>query len=212
MRGEKSIPYYGYCPAGYHKRKSYKSRRGHRVSPRCIKSQSVYQDTSAEYKRKTLRKMKDRLSGFSRKTLGLTKKCPPGMILRAPYKRRFRNTVRREGYLKRVSGRTVRVHPKKNSTLVEATCIKDRGMPGKQVIGIGPLRKGELIQFGYSFRLPKETRQKALKKAIKKYGPIGVYRKLDAVSKLSERTVPNASKVFGEDREWVRKEYIVKQL
>lgn len=208
----KSLPYYGECPEGYHKRKSYKSVKEHRVSPRCVRSQTVYPESSAEFKRKTLRKMKNRLSGFSRKTLGLTKKCPPGMILRAPYKRRFRNTVRREGYLKRVSGRTVRVHPKKNSTLVEATCIKNRGLPGKQAIGIGPLRKGELIQFGYSFRLPRETRRKALQKAVKKYGPIGVYRKLNAVSKLSKRTVPDASEVFAGDRNWIRKEYILSEL
>lgn len=212
MNENVSLPYYGECPKGYHKRKSYSSVRGHRVSPRCVRSQTVYPESSAEFKRKTLRKMRNRLSGFSRKTLGLTKKCPPGMILRAPYKRRFRNTVRREGYLKRVSGRTVRVHPKKNSTLVEATCIKNRGLPGKQAIGIGPLRKGELIQFGYSFRLPRETRRKALQKAVKKYGPIGVYRKLNAVSKLSKRTVPDASEVFAGDRNWIRKEYILSEL
>jgi hypothetical protein len=209
MGYNKSLPYYGKCPLGYHKRKSYITVRGHRVSPRCVRSQTIYPESSDEFKRKTLRKMKNRLTGFTHKTLGLTKKCPPGMILRAPYKRRFRNTVRRNGYLKRVSGRTVRVHPKKNSTLVEATCIKDRGLPGKQVIGIGPLRKGELIQFGYSFRLPKETRRNALKKAIKKFGPVGVYRKLDAVAKLSKRTVPDASNVFTDDRDWVRKEYIL---
>ena len=208
MREDKSLPYYGECPPGFHKRKSYVSMKGHRVSPRCIKSQTIYPETSAEFKRKTLRKMKNRLSGVTRKTLGLTKKCPPGMILRAPYRRRFRNTVRREGYLKRVSGHTVRVHPKKNSTLVEATCIKNRGLPGKQALAIGPLRRGELIQFGYSFRLPMQTRRKALQKAVKKFGAIGVYRKLDAVAKLSKRTVPDAADVFAGDRDWIRKEYI----
>jgi hypothetical protein len=156
--------------------------------------------------------MKNHLSRLNRKTLGLTKKCPSGMILRAPYRRRFRNTVRREGYLKRVSGKTVRVYPKKNSTLVEASCIKNRGTSGKQIIGIGPLRKGELIQFGYSFRLSKEARHNALKKAVRKYGPIGVYKKLDAVSKLSKRTVPDASEVFANDRDWIRKEYILNDL
>jgi hypothetical protein len=208
----RSLSYYGECPEGFHKRKSYISARGHRVSPRCIVSQTIYPESRAEYKRKTLRKMQDRLKGLSRKTLGLTKKCPPGMILRAPYKRRFRNTVRREGYLKRVSGRTVRVHPKKNSTVVEASCVKDRGLPGKQAIGMGPLRKGELIQFGYSFRLPTETRHKSLEKAIKKFGAIGVYRKLDAVSKLSTRTLPKASSIFANDRDWVRKNFIIKDL
>jgi hypothetical protein len=207
-----SFPAKGACPEGFHKRKAYTSRRGHRVGPRCIRSQSPYLESSANFKRRTIRKMQSRLHGLSRKSLGLTKKCPKGYILRAPYKRRFRNTVRREGYLRRVSGKTVRVRPQKESTIVEATCVKDRGLPGKQVIGMGPLRKGELIQFGYSFRLPAEARRKALQKAVKKFGPLGVFRKLDAVAKLSTRTVPQASRVFSEDRDWVRSTYILKAL
>ena len=54
MREDKSLPYYGECPPGFHKRKSYVSMKGHRVSPRCIKSQTIYPETSAEFKRKTL--------------------------------------------------------------------------------------------------------------------------------------------------------------
>ena len=208
----RSLPFMGSCPEGFHKRKAYISRSGHRVGPRCVRSQSPYVESSANFKRRTLRKMQGRLEGLSGKSLGLTKKCPKGYILRAPYKRRFRNTVRREGYLRRVSGKTIRVRPHKNSTIVEATCVKDRGLPGKQVIGIGPLRRGELIQFGYSFRLPAEARRKALQKAIKKFGPLGVFRKLDAVAKLSSRTVPEASHVFTDDREWIRKNYILKAL
>ena len=208
---QRSLAYTGKCPKGYHKRKMYSSVSGHRVSPRCVRAQTIYPETSAEFKRKTLRKMQNRLHKMTRKTLGLTKKCPAGMILRAPYKRKFRNTIKREGYLRRVSGRTMRVRPSKSSTLVEASCIKNRGLPGKQ-IGIGPLRKGELIQFGYSFRLPVETRHKALEKAIKKYKPIGVFRKLDAVAKLSVRTVPKASQVFMEDRDWVRAKFIEGKL
>jgi hypothetical protein len=207
----KSLSFTGKCPKGYHKRKMYYSSLGHRVAPRCILAQTVHSESAAEYKRKTLRKMQSRLHGMTRKTLGLTKKCPPGMILRAPYKRQFRNTVRREGYLRKVSGRTVRVHPTKAGTLVEATCIKDRGLPGKQM-GFAPLRKGELIQFGYSFRLPDEARHKALQKAIKKFSPLGVFRKLDAVAKLSKRTVPEASRVFANDRDWVKQHYILKAM
>lgn len=208
----KSLPYYGKCPEGYHKRKSYSSTLGHRVAPRCVRSTTVYPESSAEFKRRTIRKMQGRLHGLSRKTLGLTKKCPPGMILRAPYKRRFRNTVRREGYVRKVAGRTVRVRPTKVSTIVEASCVKDRGLPGKQVMGMGPLRRGELIQFGYSFRLPDEARHKALQKAIKKFSPLGVFRKLDAVAKLSKRTVPEASRVFANDRDWVKQNFILKAI
>ena len=77
---------------------------------------------------------------------------------------------------------------------------------------MGPLRRGELIQFGYSFRLSDEARHKALQKAIKKFGALGVFRKLDAVAKLSKRTVPDASRVFANDRDWVKQNYILKAI
>jgi len=46
-----------------------------------------------------------------------------------------------------------------------------------------------------------------LEKAVKQYGALSVYRKLDAVTKLSVTTAPDASKVFGKDRNWIRNSY-----
>jgi hypothetical protein len=47
-------------------------------------------------------------------------------------------------------------------------------------------------------------RHEALVKAIKAYGPLETYRKLDAVAKLSKRVAPDASDIFAMDRDWVR--------
>jgi hypothetical protein len=62
-----------------------------------------------------------------------------------------------------------------------------------------------LAKYGYSFRASESQRHAALKKAVSEYTALGVYRKLDAIAKLTLRTVPNAAKVFAADRDWVRK-------
>jgi hypothetical protein len=103
------------------------------------------------------------------------------------------------------------VRPKANNIRVDATCVKNRGLPGKGVAkGIGKLRKGELIKYGYQYRLSDSLRQTALKRAIKQYGALSVYRKLDAVAKLSVRTASDASKIFIRDRNWVKDNFELK--
>ena len=106
------------------------------------------------------------------------------------------------------------VKPKKNVTYVSSACIKNRGLPGKgprEGEGFASLRKGELIKYGYSYRLSNTVRRKALEKAIKAYGALPVYRKLDAVAKLSMRTAPEAHKVFVADRDWIQHNYELKK-
>jgi hypothetical protein len=84
------------------------------------------------------------------------------------------------------------------------------GKPGKLAAGapaIGPLRKGELKKHGYSYKLPELQRQVALTKAVKEFGALGTYRKLNAVAKLTHTAAPNAHKIFSKDRNWIRKTY-----
>ena len=83
---------------------------------------------------------------------------------------------------------------------------RDRG-PGE---GIGPLRKGELKKHGYVFLKHREQRHAALRDAIKEFGPLGVYHKLDAITKLSKHSNPEASRIFREDREWLKRHYELK--
>jgi hypothetical protein len=73
--------------------------------------------------------------------------------------------------------------------------------------GIGPLRKGELTKHGYSTFNQTAKRHSALRKAVKEFGALGVYRKLNAVSKLGVRTMPTVAKTFKRNRNWVRKTY-----
>jgi hypothetical protein len=66
------------------------------------------------------------------------------------------------------------------------------------------MRKGELAKHGYSFRASDSQRHAALKRAAGEYGALGVYRKLDAVAKLTMRTIPKAAAIFEKDRDWVK--------
>ncbi len=136
--------------------------------------------------------------------------CPKGYIMRKGYTRRFRPSVKATGFTVRRKGKVFTVRPKVNTITVPAACIKNRGLPGKGPVegeGIGKLRKGELIKYGYQYRLSDSLRQSALKKAIKRFGALSVYRKLDAVAKLSLRTAPDASKIFTRDRDWVKSNF-----
>ena len=134
------------------------------------------------------------------------KNCPPGMIPRKAYVRRYSTAVRSKGFtVKKSTGKEYRVLPSAKNMLVESRCIKDVGLPGKGSKLFGPLKKGELAKHGYSFRNSESVRRAALKKAIEEYGSTGVFRKLDAVAKLTKRASPKASNVFSKDRDWVRK-------
>jgi len=206
---EKSIPYNSTqgCPSGYHKRAEYTAASGKYVPPRCVRSTSPYEQSSKEFKRTTLKRMKARLGNKKEDEI----KCPTGYIARASYARRYKTSVRQRGYtVKKASGTTYKVYPKNETLYVPAACVKDLGKPGKGVPegqGIGPLRKGEMTKFGYSAKSGEEARHEALKKAVAALGPLGVYRKLHAVSKLSVRVAPDASRIFAKDRDWVEKRF-----
>jgi hypothetical protein len=84
------------------------------------------------------------------------------------------------------------------------------GLSGKGPKLFGTLRKGELAKHGYSFRRSESERHAALKKAVEDYGATGVFRKLDAVMKLTKRTSPKASSVFKRDQDWIHSKFMVK--
>lgn len=135
--------------------------------------------------------------------------CPKGYILRKGYTRRYRSSVAKSGFTVRRKGKLYTVRPGTRSIHVPAGCIKDRGLPGKGPASgksFAKLRKGELIKYGYQYRLSDALRHRALKKAIEQYGATSVFHKLDAVAKLSKRTAPDASDIFSRDRNWVREQ------
>jgi len=112
------------------------------------------------------------------------KKCPAGTILRNSYTRTRK-----------------------------ASCIPDVGNPGKGFQGpgkgIGPLRKGDLSQFGYDHvtRTSEGRRHLALAKAVHEYGALSVLRKLNAVYVYTRNTAPASSAIFKADRNWIYTHY-----
>ena len=177
----KSVPFNAVhgCPPGYQKRTSYKNGNLLQAA-RCV------------------------LVG--------TTNCPKGMIRRKGYTRRYSTGIRRRGYtVRRKTGTQYRVYPEMTHMVVKSACIKDRGLPGKgprEGKGIGKLDKGKLSKYGYSYHDPWFKRHESLKKAIKAYTALEVYHKLDAVAKYTMRTAPEASRVFAEDRNWVRSKFM----
>jgi DNA-directed RNA polymerase subunit N (RpoN/RPB10) len=206
---KESLPYNNGCPKGYHKRKSYTVKKTGKFVPiRCVRSTTVYNESSSEFKNRVTARARARLSGLKR--LGTSKKCPPGHILRKPYIRRFKTSIKLEGYTVKRGNKTYRVYPKKNSTVVKASCIKNHGLPGKGPNSIGPLRRGDLSKYGYNAKKDEYMRHSSLRRAIEEYGALGVFHKLDAIAKLSVRRSPEASNTFKKDRDWVRATFSLK--
>lgn len=130
-------------------------------------------------------------------------RCPDGYTMRKGYTRRYKSAVKEAGFTVRRKGTLYTVHPSKNNIIVGSTCVKKRSVSMR----IGKLRKGDLIKYGYQYRLSDRLRHTALKKAVEVYGALNVYHKLDAVAKLSVTVAPDAHTIFVKDREWIRNNF-----
>ena len=75
--------------------------------------------------------------------------------------------------------------------------------------GIGPLHKGDLAEFGYKnvATLSQKRRHLALVRAVRVYGPLSVFRKLNAVYVYTRHTAPVSSAIFKLDRDWIQEYY-----
>jgi hypothetical protein len=180
---------------------------GFRVPRRCIRSTSVYRNSTKQVKAKVKASQTRRNRLYIPSIKSLSRKvCPPGMIERKAFARGYSTAVRQKGYtVRRASGTTYKVYPKAKAISVKPKCVKDTETHTKH--RIGPLHKGELHKHGYSFKLKEDDRHKALRQAIKEFGALGVYRKLNAVSKISKSLAPQASNVFKSDRNWLSQKY-----
>jgi ribosomal protein L36 len=127
--------------------------------------------------------------------------CPEGYIKRKGYTRKFSSSVKQSGYTVRRKGKLYTIQPKVQQVNVPASCVKKRNVTMKSM---GKLRKGDLIKYGYQYRLSDLLREKALRRAVDSYGALSVYHKLDAVAKLSAKHAPDAHKIFVRDRNWIR--------
>lgn len=200
------------CPTGYHKRSSFTSKLGHRVGPRCVRSQTTYAESRKNFTRRVLARQAARLKTAG-KSATAKMHCPAGYVERKGYVRRFDTSILKKGYtVKRSKGKGYRIFPDRASVYVKPSCVKDRGLPGKLAPGegFGALRKGELKKHGYAYDEPLHVREAALRRAVVEFGALGVFRKLDVIAKLSKHTVPEAAKVFKADREWIKDHYKLK--
>lgn len=141
--------------------------------------------------------------------------CPKGYTRRRSYRRKngvpvreacvppIRNTTRkvgeyiscREGDIPKASyiRKGLPGHP---PVYVPPSCIR-----GPSRIGI--LRRGDLKVFGYRYDLPEEQRRSSLEKAMKKYGVLETWHKLNAIANISKSTNPVPASKFREDADWV---------
>ena len=133
--------------------------------------------------------------------------CPEGYYRRSGYTRKFTSNVLNSGFTVRRKGKLITVKPDAAEVEVASFCAK-KPVRRSLTARIGPLRKGDLIKYGYQFRLSDKLRHKALEKAIKVYTALGVYHKLDAVAKLAVTSAPDASAIFKKDREWVHRKFM----
>ena len=124
----------------------------------------------------------------------------------------------RSGYTTRRTRKVVRVSRKDGTSYsyvrkagmsrVSAVPAKDVGAAGKSTKVIGSLKGGMLTRYGYHPVEAKTNRHKALSKGISKgEKPLAVMRRLVAISTLTKRTLPRASRIYKQDATWVRSKY-----
>jgi len=111
-----------------------------------------------------------------------------------------------KGTTKRKSYSYVR---KAGLTRVRPVPTKDVGAIGKSPKVIGRLKKGMLTSYGYHPVEAPTNRHKALTKAVSKghEDPHAVVKRLVAISTLTKRTLPRASRIYKQNARWIHSKY-----
>lgn len=128
-------------------------------------------------------------------------------------------TIIRSGYVqhrkakritvRRKDGTTYTYTRKAGTTRVRPVPTKDVGAIGKGPKVIGPLKAGMLTRYHYHPVEAPTARHKALSRAVSKgrEDPHAVIRRLIAISTLTKRTLPRASRIYKQDAMWIRSKY-----
>jgi hypothetical protein len=127
-------------------------------------------------------------------------------IIRSGYvQHRKRKTIT----VRRKDGKTYRYTRKAGVSRVRPVPTKDVGAIGKGTKVIGPLKAGMLTRYHYHPVEAPTNRHKALVKAVTKghEDPHAVIRRLIAISTLTKRTLPRASRIYKSDAAWVHSKY-----
>ena len=110
--------------------------------------------------------------------------------------------------VRRKSGKTYSYVRPAGKTRVRPAPIPDVGAAGKGPKLIGKLKGGMLTKYGYHPVEAMTNRHKALTKGISGgEKPLAVMRRLIAISTLTKRTLPRASRIYKSDAMWVRRKY-----
>jgi hypothetical protein len=111
--------------------------------------------------------------------------------------------------VRRKDGTTYRYTRKAGTTRVRPVPTKDVGAIGKGPKVIGPLKGGMLTRYHYHPVEATTNRHKALTRAVSKghEDPHAVIRRLIAISTLTKRTLPRASRIYKSDAAWVHSKY-----
>lgn len=129
-------------------------------------------------------------------------------------------TPMRKSHVRRVTRKVVRVAAtkgrssysyvrKSSKTRVKPAFAYDVGTIGRSKKVIGPLKHGMLTKFGYHPVEAMTNRHKALTKGISKgEKPLSILRRLTAISTLTKRTLPRASRIYRQDARWISKKYL----
>jgi hypothetical protein len=128
-------------------------------------------------------------------------------------------TIIRSGYVQHRPRKTITVHRKDGTTYryvrkagtstVRSVPTKDVGAIGKGPKVIGKLKAGMLTKYHYHPVEATTNRRKALVRAVNqgKEDPHAVIRRLIAISTLTKRTLPRASRIYKADAKWVHEHW-----
>ena len=127
-------------------------------------------------------------------------------------------SILRSGYVQKRTRKVIRVHRKDGTSYtyvrkagtsrVRPVPIPDVGAAGKGPKLIGKLKGGMLTKYGYHPVENPGTRHASLSKGIRRGElPLAVMRRLVAISTLTKRTAPRASRIYKQDAMWVRSKY-----
>lgn len=167
-------------------------RKGKRITAKCIRKVTPYPERYGDFQKAQLKRMSRRLRGLTKKSRGNTTICTNNRTLRKAYVRYTKSGKRK---------------------LVKGSCISKRGLSNRKTVKkIGPLRKGNLKQYGYQqiLDLSLTKRHEALKQAVDKYGSLSVWKKVNVLYIFFKNTNPELSELYNQDRTWIKKTYGLK--
>jgi len=128
------------------------------------------------------------------------------------------SSILRAGYTMHRLSKRITVH-KKGKTFsyvrkagvsrVRPVPIPDVGAAGKGPKVIGKLKNGMLTRYGYHPVEAMTNRHKSLVRAVTKgkEDPHAVIKRLVAISTLTKRTAPRASRIYKADAKWIHQKY-----